>query len=124
MSTVEAMASSAVPPSRTGTRSRMFSWALAAGLTQVPTGRVRRDIPSVCLQRPGTRRRGAATRRALRALHPGPVGVVTQALDRHELLRPAALADEHLLVARLHPEHVAHDPAREVPESHLLSLLA
>src|SRR5690242_17904909 len=45
MSTVEAMASPALPPSRTGTRSRMFSWALGAGLTWVPTGRPGPRIP-------------------------------------------------------------------------------
>src|SRR6478672_10440726 len=45
MSTVEAIASPAVPPSRTGTRSRMFSWALAEGLTCGPTGRTGRRIP-------------------------------------------------------------------------------
>src|SRR6478609_5176887 len=105
MSTVEAMASPAVPPSRTGTRSRMFSWALAAGLTRVPTGRAGRGIPRRAGRRPTTvARRLGPTRRtthrsvavASRQLELGHLAVVVRAerLDAggHELLRAQRLA--------------------------------
>src|SRR6478672_4474491 len=83
MSTVEAIASPAVPPSRTGTRSRMFSWALAAGLTWVPTGRACRGIPTLPLD--GLRREPSGQ------LELGDLAVVVGAegphARRHELLR-------------------------------------
>ena len=37
---------------------------------------------------------------------------------RHQFLMATALADEHVLVSGLVEVHVAHDPAREVPQAH------
>src|SRR6476661_8453359 len=135
MSTVEAMASPAVPPSRTGTRSRMFSWALAAGLTRVPTGRAGRGIPRRAGRRPTTvARRLGPTRRtthrsgagrstngrrcavASRQLELGHLAVVVGAerLDArgHELLRAQRLAGVvQRLVVVVHRDLGQLDPA-------------
>lgn len=48
-------------------------------------------------------------------LRPGVVGLVAHLLGPPQLLSPAALADQHVLVAGLGAEHVPHDPAGEVP---------
>ena len=40
---------------------------------------------------------------------------------RHQFLMATALADEHVLVSGLVEVHVAHDPAREVPQAHTRS---
>ena len=57
-------------------------------------------------------------------LRPGVVCLLAHLLEQQEFLLAASLADEHLFVAGLSAEHVAHDPAREVPIGSTVTAIA